>query len=327
MTGAKDRSDERRDDIDDVVALWLAKEDRGLSASEREELDELLNTSLPHRIAYLSIKSVWRRADCLATLNEFDIWGWITSLFRINLSRYSVAVTAVVALLLCVGGGYYCHSAAPRGTFRTSVGQHENFRLSDGSLVELNTNTRMHAKMTGRSRTVTLEHGEAYFDVVHDSKRPFVVLAGNHRIVDLGTKFSVRHYGNSIKVTVSEGRVRVDVVTPQHANAATPILAKKDDIVVAEDDEILVASETRQQIEDDLRWRIGVLVFNQEPLGSIAEEFNRYNKKKIVVEGDARNFRICGSFRTENVDVFTRLIKSGFGLKVEDRGEKYVISK
>ncbi len=63
--------------------------------------------------------------------------------------------------------------------------------------------------MTSTVRTVTLDGGEAYFEVVHDARHPFVVLAGNRRITDLGTKFSVSREGDHVQVVVKEGRVRV----------------------------------------------------------------------------------------------------------------------
>ena len=85
-------------------------------------------------------------------------------------------------------------------------------RLADGTQVELNTNTRLHADVNGLSRTVMLDSGEAYFDVVHDAKRPFTVYAGNRRITDIGTKFSVFRDGDDVRVTVREGKVRVDVL-------------------------------------------------------------------------------------------------------------------
>ena len=56
---------------------------------------------------------------------------------------------------------------------------------------------------------IELASGEAYFDVVHDASRPFTVYAGNRRITDIGTKFSVFRNGDDVRVTVREGRVRV----------------------------------------------------------------------------------------------------------------------
>jgi transmembrane sensor len=82
----------------------------------------------------------------------------------------------------------------------------------------------------------------------------------------------------------------------------------------------------QQEIDNDMLWRSGMLVFNQESLADVAEEINRYNVRKIEVVGPARNIRIGGSFRADNIDVFKQLLKDGFGLKVVDADDKIIIS-
>ena len=75
--------------------------------------------------------------------------------------------------------------------FSTEVGGHETVTFSDGTRIELNTNTVLRARMTTAQRTVWLDKGEAYFQVKHDPAHPLTVIAG-HRVTDLGTEFLVR---------------------------------------------------------------------------------------------------------------------------------------
>jgi transmembrane sensor len=70
-----------------------------------------------------------------------------------------------------------------------------------------------------------------------------------------------------------------------------------------------------------------MLEFHQETLADAAAQFNRYNQRQIVVEGAARDIRIGGSFRADNVDVFVLLVRNALGLKVERGDEKIVISE
>jgi len=170
-----------------------------------------------------------------------------------------------------------------------------------------------------------LERGEAYFEVTHDDKRPFVVYAGNRRITDLGTKFSVRRDGDDVKVVVTEGKVRVDILdTPM---VAAPVIAVGGNVVVAKADETLVASKSAKEMEDDLSWRAGMLTFDQQTLAEAAAQFNRYNHRRIVVEGRARDIRIGGSFRADNIDVFAQLVRNALGLKVTRDGDQIIISQ
>jgi transmembrane sensor len=203
------------------------------------------------------------------------------------------------------------------------VGQMQQVRLADGTRLELNTSTRMHASVTATRRTVTLDAGEAYFDVVHDASRPFVVYAGNRRITDLGTKFSVFRNGDDVRVTVREGRVRVEVLDA----AGTPVVADAGHVVITTGGETLVMAKRERDIADGLSWRIGMLIFNQQTLAEAAEQFNRYNERQIFVEGSARKIRIGGSFKANNVEVFVLLLHRGFGLSVNDEGKRIVVSR
>ena len=72
----------------------------------------------------------------------------------------------------------------------------------------------------------------------------------------------------------------------------------------------------RSSVELEKLRRSGMLVFSQQTLGEAADQFNRYNNKKIVVDGAARRIRIGGSFKADNVDVFVLLLHRGFGLSV-----------
>ena len=88
-----------------------------------------------------------------------------------------------------------------------------------------------------------------------------------------------------------------------------------------------MASKPDQEISNDLSWRRGVLVFNQQTLADAAEQFNRYNSRHILVEGSARKIRIGGRFKADNVDVFVQLLHRGFGLSVNEQGDKIVVSR
>jgi transmembrane sensor len=88
-----------------------------------------------------------------------------------------------------------------------------------------------------------------------------------------------------------------------------------------------VISKPDEAISATLDWRIGRLVFDQETLAEAADEFNRYNQTKIVVRGRARNIRVGGSFRQDNVESFASLIHEGFRVSVRKRGNEIIVSK
>jgi transmembrane sensor len=305
------------DETETLAAAWLAREDRGLTPQEAGALDLWLESSL-HRVAYLRLKASWQRADRLAALKSPTIP--ITD--RSPLLAWGALAAAL--LLLLGAGAWFFRPSPPQGlSYATLVGQMQQVRLADGTRLELNTSTRMHASVTATRRTVTLDAGEAYFDVVYDASRPFVVYAGNRRITDLGTKFSVFRNGDDVRVTVREGRVRVEVLDA----AGTPVVADAGHVVITTGGETLVMAKRERDIADGLSWRIGMLIFNQQTLAEAAEQFNRYNERQIFVEGSARKIRIGGSFKANNVEVFVLLLHRGFGLSVNDEGKRIVVSR
>jgi transmembrane sensor len=315
------------DETEMMAAAWLAREDRDPTPAEAAELQQWLAASTLNRVAYLRLKASWQRADRLSALKNpvssaAEVSGFLAGL----LARPRLVAAIAASLLLMAGaGGWRLWRGPSEQVFATAVGKMQAVRLADGSRMELNTNTRVRTDVTAARRIVTLDSGEAYFDVVHDAARPFVVYAGNRRITDLGTKFSVFRNGDDVRVTVQEGRVKVDVLDRPAMDA--PVVAEAGHTVMAKGSETLVFAKPDTGISSDLAWRSGMLVFNQQTLADAAEQFNRYNSRKIVVEGKARRIRIGGSFKADNVEVFVLLLHRGFGLSVDNQGERIVVSR
>jgi transmembrane sensor len=304
-----------------AAAEWLAREDRGLTAQEQDALQAWLSGSSLNRVAYLRLKAAWQRADRLAALKaplparpKARIW----------MQPAAVAIAASLVLLAGAGWFFFQHNLPAGRDYATGIGERQAVLLADGSQIELNTNTRLHAEVTKMGRIVTLESGEAYFDVVHDAERPFTVNAGNKRITDLGTKFSVFRKDDDVRVVVQEGRVQVEQIGQ---SLASPLVAQAGREVISKGSETLLTSKPDHEISNDLSWRHGVLIFNQQNLAEVAEQFNRYNRRHIEVAGSARDIRIGGSFKADNLDVFVTLLHRGFGLSVNQQGDRIIVSR
>jgi transmembrane sensor len=311
-----------RENVEEVAAQWVAREDRDLTADELRVLSNWLDAAPANQIEYLRQKAGWQRTERLAALR-----GSYVRHVPMLASRYRYAIAAVLLVgLVAVGVKVYLNDrpSLPQ-TYIAGLAEHPILRLSDGTRIQLNTNTQVKTQVTGAQRTVTLERGEAYFEVVHDDKRPFVVYAGDRRITDLGTKFSVSRQGDDVKVIVTEGRVRVDTLDAPVLVA--PVFAGAGNVVLSKADGTLVAAQNEKELDDDLSWRTGVLNFDQATLADAAQQFNRYNARKIIVVGQAREIRIGGSFRADNIEVFAQLVKNALGLKVTQAPDQITISQ
>jgi transmembrane sensor len=309
--------------IKEEASLWVVREDRGLSAAECDALAVWLDESTAHRVAYLQMQKAWGRADRLAALRAPQPMREARPGRGFAVPRFA-AIAAMLAICLGAAVWYRVASSSTSQTYATEIGQHQAVRLADGTRIELNTDSRLQTQVTGSARTMRLEKGEAYFDVVHDAQRPFVVFAGNRKITDIGTKFSVRLDGDQVRVLVREGEVKVETLD---GRAVAPALAEAGHAVVAQANGLLVTDRAPREVTRELSWRSGVLVFDQETLAAAAEEFNRYNHKKVVVLGKARDLHIGGRFRANNADIFASLIQTGMGVNVRYAGDEIIISK
>lgn len=320
--------------IDERAADWIAARDRALSdgawTPERQaELDAWLAESTAHRVAWLRLDAAWRQADRLVALKDArpapaaerdppaPRRGW---LHRPGPARWAVAAPAFVALALAAVLGVRFAPGAQH--YESDLGAREIVALKDGSHVTLNTATRVRTAVASGAREVWLDGGEAYFEVAHDAAHPFVVHAGRHDITVLGTKFSVRRDGDDVRVEVSEGRVQVA------AGKSPPTVLTRNDAVVAQPAGMLVTHRTPRQVQADLGWLQGKLVFDQLTIADAAREFNRYNRRQIVVDDpEAARIEIGGVFDADNVDAFARLLHVGFQLDVQTRGDEIHVSR
>lgn len=312
--------------VDATAARWLARRDRvDWSAADQAELDTWLSASTAHMITYLRLYDAWNRADRLAALRAPmretpavpDVHG--------RAGRPALKIAAVCVLAAGVASALTYRPAPRDVTYATPVGGREVIALSDGSQIELNTNTTL--RISGdKRRVVTLDKGEAYFQIKHDAKHPFIVHAFGHRVTDLGTKFVVRGSGKRLEVTLVEGRARVDAASAG-AHQASAVLTPGD-VAIAIDNTVSVTKKPGASLVDQLAWREGMLVFDRATLAEVAAQFNRYNSRKIVIADPAiAKLEIMGKFPVNDVALFGRVATAVLGVRVTEQSGEVVVSK
>ncbi len=205
--------------------------------------------------------------------------------------------------------------APPVRDSSTRVGERALIQLSDGSQVTLNTDSEIHADMGGPVRSVTLLRGEAYFEVAKDAIHPFVVRAGSRQIVAVGTAFDVKIQPEMLKVNLVQGKVRVEHIIAEHAEAATarhpaaPILMGAGSSLVAP-----ASGEERLEplnVDREVGWRSGKLVFQDERVAAVVAEMNRYSNLKLEIRDPAIGERLLsGVFDPSGVAELARVLES-----------------
>jgi len=233
-----------------------------------------------------------------------------------NSLRRNGALAAAAAVLLVAG--VLVARRVPRSrptvivsrTYTTHVGERRDYLLSDGTQVTLGPASRLIV----RSRTAEL-FGEAYFSVVHDAARPFVVRAGDATIRDVGTEFTVHSdSGEAVRVVVSEGAVQL----ARGRNSVT--LVRGDVGIVAPDGR--VAASRGAATDDDLAWTLGRLVFRNAPVAELAADLRRwYGVELRVSDSSLLRRHFTGSFAKEPATQVVDVIALALGAHVERRGD------
>jgi transmembrane sensor len=313
-------------EIDARAAAWIQQRDiSDWGEGEQAEFNAWLSESLAHRAAYLRLEAVWQRTERLAALHALAEREEAAPA-RTDLFRLLTRLTAGLAIIVALSASVFLFLQQPHTkTYQTTVGGHETLTFRDGSQIELNTDTVVRAAMDAKQRTIWLDKGEAYFQIVHDSAHPLVVFAARRRVTDIGTKFVIRRDSDNVEVTLIEGRAKFD--TPQDA-ASKDTMLKPGDVLSATANSVSLKRASVQALSDQLGWQRGILVFHHTTLGDAAAEFNRYNDRKLVVaDSTVSRLTVVGTFRTNDLAGFIDVSQAVFGLHVVKRGNETVIAR
>lgn len=327
---------------------WLVSIEEGLSQAEKAELQTWLRADPSHPRILLAQARLWDDLDILSELSGLYPLENYRSPAPVSRRRI-IAAAAGVALALAGGWQMTAHlstpadsltttrqppavSAAVEGAsalreYATSVGEQLSVRLSDGSVVSLNTDTRLFVRFSADERLVSLERGEALFDVAHDPARAFRVDAGERLFEALGTVFNVqRAASGGLELIVTEGRVRVRRTRPDDPGIAGPSVRKmqgQQEITVAAGQSAAIADIAENvrnlaaaDVDARLAWKRGMLVFRGEPLARALNEVERYTTVRFVLKDEAlASVPVGGYFRTGDVEGVLLALRETFGIE------------
>lgn len=197
--------------------------------------------------------------------------------------------------------------------------------LSDGTRVWLNSDSRLRfpSVFPGGERRVHLE-GEAYFDVSHDSRKPFVVETAAQTLTVLGTEFNIYAYpdDDAVYTTLVDGSVRVRSLSGRAERLLVPNEQARLD---AEADAFTVEKVNAKGLT---AWKDRVFVFEGDTMEQIMQKLARwYDMEYVFEDPEARNFVARGSFNIpEDVNSILRLIEMSGDIKFDIQGNRIKVS-
>ncbi|MEN8282631.1 FecR family protein [Acinetobacter gerneri] len=212
-----------------------------------------------------------------------------------------------IHLLLVAGFGsvlgvLWLNPSYDQRVFSTGIGEQKLFELTDGSHIQLNTQTKLIATNHLRSQEFELLQGEASFTVKHRAwhsvapwlKRSFVVWAEDVKIKDIGTVFNVRYEpnGNDLYISVSEGQVRIS--------------SKQKNIDLYQGQNLYRQHDqwfksTHANIGQLTSWQTGSYQFLDKPLIEVIDELNRYGNLSVEFSDHyVEQLRITGEVKLKH---------------------------
>lgn len=237
-------------------------------------------------------------------------WRWLGGLG-------AAAAVAAVAIVVAPWGELL---PQPDSLYVTAKGEHRAVQLTDGSHIDLNTDSHVSVRLDKDARRVTVHDGQALFDVAHDSQRPFLITAGDETVRVVGTKFDVRRRDGQLSITVLRGLVEVSTDgedTPvrlrpgqmlEHVEGASGVVVRA------------VAAE------DQVGWRSGRLIYRDQPLGRIVGDMNHYFDRPLRLEGEnAANLRFSGVLIVDSQDAMVRRLTSLMPLSATPTDDSIVL--
>lgn len=270
-------------------------------------------------------------ADELAGSERFSgaLGGAAPDRRRARLIRPLTAVAASIAVV-CITAAL-SWSVIGRSTYETALGEQRVIALDDGSTVKLNSRSKIRIRFTGDERTIVLVDGQALFQVAKDSQRPFVVRSDDVRVRAVGTEFDVYRKAAGTTVTVVEGKVAVSGGTsdtdqdPLEQVLVTPV-------AVSAGEQLVVSTAVppvprRVVVDTATAWTQQRLVFSNTPLTAVVDEFNRYNKRKLVIAAGApADFNVTGAFSSTNPLGLVRFLQAQPGLRVVESTDRILVA-
>lgn len=211
--------------------------------------------------------------------------------------------------------------------YATEIGEQRSVLLDDGSLVTLNTASQIEVKYSDHRRFVRLVRGEALFKVAHERERPFDVDTGGAVVRAVGTQFNVDRRDDRTTVSVVEGKVQViaepaENIAPASTGATTAEQPSQTEYLAAAQRLVLTESgmgrpEPIADLAPVTAWTQRQLVFENESLGAVAAEFNRYNHQHIQIQSEQlRTQQVTGVFQANDSASFLAFISRIPGVRV-----------
>lgn len=333
----------------------------GGTAAVRARFEKWLRASPEHVQAYLEVAAGWSELPTSDPQHRIDLEALLTAAretgednvvhlrsSRAQPARPSIAhlaklraIAAVLALVVSALGAGIWLLAQQGHTYSTGIGEQRTLILADGSTVILNALTTIKVQLTKEARTISLVRGQAYFHDVDEPNRPFIVHSSTSTVRAIGTVFDVDKESDRTIVTVLEGQVAVaksvagiDSTERRELlrDLAEPANTLKAVLVPAGKQVTLLAHSTPVPKPVDVSavtaWLQQRLIFDGTPLQEVAQQFNLYSKRRLViVDAALRTVGVSGVYSASDPAALIGFLRSQPAMHVVETDDEIQVTQ
>ncbi|EOR94212.1 anti-FecI sigma factor, FecR [Arcticibacter svalbardensis MN12-7] len=299
-------------ELEEILAnnpeLWYSFE--MLEASN--ELEAALEKFMTEPRALLQSANASFKEDVIATVSDKSAKS--TTTFASIKMVMAIAFAVVISLI-----GFFNYDSLKVYTLSmneiiTPRGTKSQLQLPDGTKIILNAGSKLqYSKHYGKSEREVYLTGEAYFEVKHDAKRPFIVHTSQADIKDLGTIFNVKAFDELLETILVEGVVeiypkkmgqkKIRMMPLEKVVITTAWFDKGPEISVVVPD-----VQTKEIVET--AWINDKLIFRDKRFEDLSKELERRFNVKIYFKRNAiKEYRLTGVFTNENINEAMSLLK------------------
>lgn len=300
--GGRDGSDALDHPAD--AAHWFARMQSGeVTAADRQAFTAWRDASPDNDHDYRRLSAQW---DAVLSLPHARLRGLMDASLTaprppvMSRRRFGLRVAAACAVPLVAGlvaAPFVFDGNDTLVNYATRKNERREVTLPDGSVLSLNGDTRVAARFGAGERRVELEQGEAFFDVRHDTSRPFVVVGGLGQVTVTGTRFNVRRDSDRLQVSVESGSVRLQTGSWWRRHERRLTAGQQ---AVAYPGSTL-SEVAAVNVQDLTAWQRGKIIFNNVPLATVISEMNRYLPRPASLDAPALGqHRVSGIFSVDD---------------------------
>lgn len=317
----------------EIVEKWAARSKE--NSHELEDAKILLKKTDDYfRLDQFNTSAAWKKTQQLlqSEIVSIDSKSYKRKLFISTFYKYAAIF---ILVFLVASAGYYFGIRNHQNNIYSEIIAAEKqvvneYILPDGSVVALNSNSKLQfpKKFKDDVREVTIT-GEAFFIVVPNPEKPFIINAGDAQVKVLGTSFNVSAYpeNESVEVVVETGRVQV--LCNDNLNNPEP-----GEILLNPGEKGILLNSIRKlekMVNTDanyLAWKTRNLVFENTPLSEVIRYLNKTYYTEIQLDGkNLENLALTAQFEQKPIDFILNVVQITFGLELKHENDVYLLSE